>query len=123
MIRFNIDDFKPREVNVVIGRNGSGKTKLAEELSMASNEFIIVDDFALNLDFFNTLNELKVCKNSSQAMILITVNSAVLYVMHFDNCFHLYNNEVRPFQRCTDKKLREAHNLERLYRAGAFDFK
>ena len=37
-----------------------------------------------------------------------------------DCIFKLEDNRIRPFSELTDKALREAHNLQKMYKAGAF---
>lgn len=38
-----------------------------------------------------------------------------------DCIFKLEDNRIRPFSELTDKALREAHNLQKMYKAGAFN--
>lgn len=38
-----------------------------------------------------------------------------------DCIFKLDDNRIRPFSELTDKALREAHNLQKMYKAGAFN--
>ncbi|MCM1089240.1 MAG: ATP-binding protein [Muribaculum sp.] len=38
-----------------------------------------------------------------------------------DCIFKLADNQIKPFAECTDKALREAHNLQKMYKAGAFN--
>lgn len=38
-----------------------------------------------------------------------------------DCIFKLEDNKIRPFSDLTDKALREAHNLQKMYKAGAFN--
>lgn len=37
------------------------------------------------------------------------------------DCYYLMgNNKILPLSRCTDKELREVHNIEKIYKAGGF---
>ena len=38
-----------------------------------------------------------------------------------DACFIISNNKIKPLCNCTDKEIREAHNLEKMYVNGAFN--
>ena len=37
-----------------------------------------------------------------------------------DCCFILTGGKINSLSECTDKEIREAHNLEKMYRNGAF---
>lgn len=37
-----------------------------------------------------------------------------------DCIFKLEDNKIKPFSQLTEKALREAHNLQKMYKAGAF---
>lgn len=37
------------------------------------------------------------------------------------DCYYLMgNNKILPLSKCTDKELREVHNIEKIYKAGGF---
>ena len=37
------------------------------------------------------------------------------------DCYYLMNTrKIRSLAQCTEKELREAHNIEKIYKAGAF---
>ena len=37
------------------------------------------------------------------------------------DCYFLMNSrKILPLPKCTEKELREAHNIEKIYKAGAF---
>ena len=60
----------------------------------------------------------------STAQVLITTTSTSMLTQRDvrpDCCFSLSNGSISSFLNRTEKHLRPAHNLERLYRAGAFD--
>ena len=38
-----------------------------------------------------------------------------------DCYFLLKNNDIRPLSNLTEKELRQAHNLQKMYKAGAFN--
>lgn len=66
------------------------------------------------------VNELK--KITSQ-VILTTHNTAIMSndLLRPDCYFIMQNNQIKPLYKFTDKELRNAHNIEKMYRAGAFD--
>ena len=42
-------------------------------------------------------------------------------ILRPDCYFELKDNEIKPFYKKTEKALREAHNLQKMYKAGAFN--
>jgi hypothetical protein len=60
---------------------------------------------------------------SSAQMLIATSSTGLLNQndVRPDCCFSLRNGSIESFFHRTKKQLRPAHNLERLYRAGAFD--
>ncbi len=85
--------------------------------------FVFIDEFdAFYHHKLSTLiiNELK--KISSQ-VILTTHNTAIMTndLLRPDCYFVMQNNEIKPLYKFTDKELRIAHNIEKMYRAGAFN--
>ncbi|MFM8393424.1 MAG: AAA family ATPase, partial [Acidobacteriota bacterium] len=85
--------------------------------------FVFIDEFDA---FYHhklsalIVNELK--KITSQ-VILTTHNTAIMTndLLRPDCYFVMQNNEIKPLYKFTDKELRSAHNIEKMYRAGAFD--
>ena len=41
-------------------------------------------------------------------------------LMRPDCYFLMDNRKILPLSECTEKELREAHNIEKIYKAGAF---
>ncbi len=66
------------------------------------------------------VNELK---NSPCQVILTTHNTSIMTndLLRPDCYFLMSKDKIRPIYEFTDKELREAHNIEKMYRAGAFD--
>ncbi len=55
--------------------------------------------------------------------ILTTHNTSLMNndLLRPDCNFNLNRNKITPFSSLTDKDLRKAHNIEKMYRAGSFD--
>lgn len=55
--------------------------------------------------------------------ILTTHNTSLMNndLLRPDCNFNLNRNKINPFSSLTDKDLRKAHNIEKMYRAGSFD--
>lgn len=63
---------------------------------------------------------------------LISLDTQIIFTSHNtdlitnellrpDCYFELKNNQIRSFADCTSKALRQAHNIQKMYKAGAFD--
>lgn len=56
--------------------------------------------------------------------VIFLMNQDVLFsnwIMDIDNLYMIHNFKVHPIRQCTDRELREAHNLQRMLRCGEFD--
>lgn len=89
---------------------------------MRTTSFVFIDEFDAFYHFKLAYN---VCKKLFDLPGQIFLSSHNTYLMTNDllrpDCyFILNNNKILPLSKCTDKELREAHNLEKIYKAGAF---
>lgn len=88
-----------------------------------SLSFIFIDEFDA---FYHTDLSLAVIRKLMQEkdiqIVFTTHNTDVITneLLRPDCYFQLDDNRIRPFCNLTDKALREAHNLQKMYRAGAF---
>lgn len=86
--------------------------------------FVFVDEFdaffhySLSEDVVKMFNEIKTFQT-----VLTTHNVALLdnSLTRPDCSYIIGNNEIRKLSECTDRVLREAHNLEKMYVNGAFN--
>ena len=66
---------------------------------------------------------MKAINNNKNMQAIVTSHNTYLMrnsITRPDCCFILTNNKVTALCDCTDKEIREAHNLEKMYRNGAF---
>lgn len=85
--------------------------------------FLFVDEFdafyhhELAVAIIKTLREIK------PQTIITTHNTALMTneLLRPDCYFLIHKNQISSLVDRTDKELREAHNIEKMYRAGAFD--
>lgn len=61
-------------------------------------------------------------KDANAQVVLTTHNTSLMTndLMRPDCCFVMEDKVITPFSRMTDKELRFAHNIEKMYKAGAF---
>lgn len=88
-----------------------------------SISFLFIDEFDA---FYHTeLAEIMIKQLSQKKgfQTLLTTHNTALMSNHFlrpDCYFILSNNRLLPLHQCTEKELREGHNLEKMYRNGEF---
>lgn len=85
--------------------------------------FVFIDEFDA---FYHFRLAYEVCKSLFAMDCQIFTSSHNTYLMTNDllrpDCnFILNNNTIKCLADCTDKELRFGHNIEKIYRAGAFD--
>lgn len=85
--------------------------------------FIFIDEF--DAFYHHKLSELIVneLKNVATQVILTTHNTSIMTndLLRPDCYFVMHENKIDPIYKFTDKELRFAHNIEKMYKAGAFD--
>lgn len=93
-------------------------------LQILKNEvsFVFVDEF--DAFYHHELSRLIVnkLKETGTQFVLTTHNTSIMSndLMRPD-CYYLMNNrKILPLPKCTDKELREVHNIEKIYKAGGF---
>ena len=89
---------------------------------MDKTTFVFIDEFDA---FYHFDLSLKVCKMLFDIKCQVFLSSHNTYLMTNDllrpDCnFILQNNKIKPLQACTEKELRFGHNIEKIYKAGAF---
>jgi len=94
--------------------------RLREESSVS---FVFIDEF--DAYYHHKLSKLIVTelKTIQSQVILTTHNTSIMSndLLRPDCYFLMQNNKIQPLYKFTDKELRNAHNIEKMYKAGAFD--
>ncbi|MFN3446078.1 MAG: AAA family ATPase, partial [Bacteroidia bacterium] len=85
--------------------------------------FLFIDEF--DAFYHHTLSALVIekLKETGVQFILTTHNTSILTndLLRPDCYFLMTKNKIRSLSKSTPKELREAHNIEKMYKAGAFD--
>ena len=89
---------------------------------MSAASFVFIDEFDA---FYHFKLAFEVCKQLFNLNCQVFTSSHNTYLMTNDllrpDCnFILQDNKIKPLQACTEKDLRFGHNIEKIYRAGAF---
>lgn len=85
--------------------------------------FLFIDEF--DAFYHHSLSELVVekLKETGVQFILTTHNTSIISndLLRPDCYFLMTKNQIRSLSKSTPKELREAHNIEKMYKAGTFD--
>lgn len=87
-------------------------------------KLVFIDEF--DSFYHHKLSKLiiKKLKEKNETQIILTTHSTNLMdneLLRPDAYFILKNNKIKSLPELTDKELREAHNIEKLFKSGAFD--
>jgi AAA15 family ATPase/GTPase len=93
------------------------------DYSVLSKRFIFIDEF--DAFYHHAVSKLivKELKKMNAQVILTTHNTSIMSndLLRPDCYFIMSEADIKPMYRFTDKELRKAHNIEKMYKAGAFD--
>ena len=85
--------------------------------------FVFIDEF--DAFYHHELSKMVVqmLKKSGIQFVLTTHNISIMSndLMRPDCYFLMGRKSIRSLSQCTDREIREAHNIEKIYKAGGFD--
>ncbi len=92
-----------------------------KESNMVS--FIFVDEFDAFYHHALAVLIVEKLKETGVQFILTTHNTSIMTndLLRPDCYFTMTKKQIRSFSNSTEKELREAHNIEKMYKAGSFD--
>lgn len=93
---------------------------------MREASFVYIDEFDAFYHFELAKNIIKRLYEIEHVQIFTTTHNTDLMsndLLRPDCYFILENNKITSLAGATDKELRKAHNLQKMYKAGAFDGK
>ncbi len=122
---------KSNDTKINFIRNASTGTKSLmvfffwlQQIKDTKPSFIFIDEF--DAFYHYELSELIIeeIKKLPHQVILTTHNTMLLnnHIMRPDCFFLLNNNKIKSFSSLTEKELRLAHNIGKMFRAGFFDY-
>ena len=83
---------------------------------------LLIDEFDAHYHFEASRMVFDKLKESGVQFLLTTHNTALLNneLIRPDCCFIIDKNKIANFRQATEKELRQSHNIEKMYRARAF---
>lgn len=93
-------------------------------LSFNNISFLFVDEFDAFLHYEAAAGIISRLNKETRFQSFVTSHNTYLMqnkLTRPDACYIISNNKITPLCKCTDKEIREAHNLEKMYVNGAFN--
>ena len=84
---------------------------------------VFIDEFDAFLHYEASAELVKKLNKWDSFQTILTSHNTYLMnneITRPDSCFIMTTNSIKALADCTDKEIREAHNLEKMYRNGAF---
>lgn len=93
-----------------------------QRLKSSKSAFVFIDEFDAFYHFELSKMLVKELIKSEVQFVLTTHNISILSndILRPDCYFEMEENKINAFSKLTSKELRKAHNLEKMYKAGAF---
>ena len=85
--------------------------------------FVYLDEFDSNYHFELAADIVKFLNAQDNLQSVVTTHNVSLMsnkITRPDCVYIISNNKINNLSNCTEKELREAHNIEKLYREGSF---
>lgn len=86
-------------------------------------KFVFIDEFDANYHFELAAEIVKFLNEQEDLQTIVTTHNVSLMsnkLTRPDCVFIISDNKINNLSNCTEKELREAHNIEKLYREGSF---
>lgn len=121
---------------------GEKKILLAEAMSTGTSAmmlffywYLLISDTKVSLVFIDEFDAFyhhdlsklivrKLMETGTQFIVTTHNTSLISNDLMRPDCYYLMgNNRIQSLSSCTDKELRQVHNIEKIYKAGGFDVK
>lgn len=92
-------------------------------IKMREASFVYIDEYDAFYHYALSRKLVELLRNMTETQIVFSTHNTDLIsndLLRPDAYFILNNNKINSFDKLTDKELRRAHNLQKMYKAGSF---
>ena len=93
-------------------------------IKFAQASLVFIDEYDAFYHFELSQDLVKMLKTLTNTQIILTSHNTDLMsndLLRPDAYFIIEDNKIKSLNKCTDKDLRQAHNLQKMYKAGSFN--
>lgn len=93
-------------------------------IQMEHASLVFIDEFDAFYHYELAEEVVRLMRDLKNVQVMLTTHNTDLMnndLLRPDCCFLLSNNKIRSLASSTQKELRKAHNIQKMYKAGAFD--
>lgn len=93
-------------------------------LQMSKTSFVYIDEFDAFYHFELAQDVVELIKKLPDTQVVLSTHNTDLIsndILRPDAYFEINNNIIKSFEKRTDKEIRRAHNIQKMYKAGAFN--
>ncbi len=93
-------------------------------LKMDQASFVYIDEFDAFYHFELAQSLVELTKDLPNTQIVMSTHNTDLLsndLLRPDAYYEIENNKIKPFDKKTEKEIRKAHNMQKMYKAGTFN--
>ena len=93
-------------------------------IKISKASLVFIDEYDAFYHFELSQELVKQLKQLSKTQVFLSTHNTDLLsndILRPDAYFIIEDNEIRSLDKCTDKELRRAHNIQKMYKAGSFN--
>lgn len=93
-------------------------------IKMSQASLVYIDEYDAFYHFELSQELVKIIKDLTNTQVFLSTHNTDLItndLLRPDAYFLIQNNQIRSFDAISDKELRRAHNIQKMYKAGAFN--
>ncbi len=93
-------------------------------IKMSKASLVVIDEFDAFYHFELSQSLVELIKDLTNTQVILTTHNTDLIsndILRPDAYFKIQNNKINSFDSLTEKEIRKAHNMQKMYKAGSFN--